>query len=256
MCLNTGARSRLLRPRVQGISSGPWRRTHYCPTDSVHYTWDVANEPLLTIADGDTVVFETRDVSDNQIGPGSDSSVIPNIDWDRVYPLAGPVFVEGAEPGDTLAIEIVDLHTARLGLDGDPPGPRPAGRRLHRALPARLRPVAGRPHRLPRGHHRPALAVHGHDGRLPLGRQRGPGHAAVRGSAATSTPASSSRARRCTCPSASRARSSRPATPTAARATARSASRALRPRCTPSCASRWRRTARSPRPSTAPPPAR
>ena len=96
--------------------------THYCPTDSVHYTWDVANEPLLTIADGDTVVFETRDVSDNQIGPGSDASVIANIDWDRVYPLAGPVFVEGAEPGDTLAIEVVDLHTKGWGWTAIFPG--------------------------------------------------------------------------------------------------------------------------------------
>ena len=43
------------------------------------------------VADGDTVVFETRDVSDNQIGPGSDTSVIAGLDWDRVYPLAGPV---------------------------------------------------------------------------------------------------------------------------------------------------------------------
>jgi len=71
--------------------------THYGPTDRVHFTWDTGNEPLLTVADGDTVVFETRDVSDNQIGPGADASVIAGLDWDRVYPLAGPVFVEGAE---------------------------------------------------------------------------------------------------------------------------------------------------------------
>jgi acetamidase/formamidase len=97
-------------------------RTHYCPTDSVHYTWDAGNQPLLTIADGDTVVFETRDVSDNQIGPDSDASVIANLDWDRVYPLAGPVRVEGAQPGDTLAIEIVDLHTRGWGWTAILPG--------------------------------------------------------------------------------------------------------------------------------------
>jgi acetamidase/formamidase len=97
-------------------------RTHYCPTDRVHFTWDAGNEPLLTVADGDTVVFETRDVSDNQIGPDSDSSVIAGLDWDRVYPLAGPVYVEGAEPGDTLAIEIVDLHTRGWGWTAILPG--------------------------------------------------------------------------------------------------------------------------------------
>ena len=96
--------------------------THYFPTDRVHFTWDAGNEPVLTIADGDTVVFETRDVSDNQIGPDSDASVIAGLDWDRVYPLAGPVAVEGAEPGDTLAVEILDLHTQGWGWTAILPG--------------------------------------------------------------------------------------------------------------------------------------
>src|SRR4051794_30122804 len=69
-----------------------------------------------------TVVFEIRDVSDDQIGPGSDASVIAGLDWDRVYPLAGPVHVEGAEPGDTLAVEIIDLHTKGWGWTAILPG--------------------------------------------------------------------------------------------------------------------------------------
>ena len=86
--------------------------THYCPTDRVHFTWDTGTEPLLRVADGDTVVFETRDVSDNQIGPDSDASVIAGLDWDRVYPLAGPISVEGAEPGDTLEVRILKVEIA------------------------------------------------------------------------------------------------------------------------------------------------
>jgi acetamidase/formamidase len=97
-------------------------RTHYCPTDRVHFTWDTGNEPLLTIADGDTVVFHTRDVSDNQIGPHSDTSAVAGIDWNRVYPLSGPVYVEGAQPGDTLAVEILDLHTQGWGWTAILPG--------------------------------------------------------------------------------------------------------------------------------------
>jgi acetamidase/formamidase len=90
-------------------------QTHYFPTDQVHFTWDTSHEPVLTIADGDTVVIETRDVSDNQIGPDSDASAIANMNWDRVYPLAGPIRVEGAAPGDTLAVEILDLRTRGWG---------------------------------------------------------------------------------------------------------------------------------------------
>ncbi|HET6550824.1 MAG TPA: acetamidase/formamidase family protein [Solirubrobacter sp.] len=96
--------------------------THYFPLDRVHFTWDTGNEPGLTVADGDTVVFETRDVSDNQIGPDSDTSVIAGLDWDRVYPLAGPVYVEGAEPGDTLAVELLDIHTKGWGWTAILPG--------------------------------------------------------------------------------------------------------------------------------------
>jgi acetamidase/formamidase len=90
-------------------------QTHYFPTDRVHFQWDTGNEPVLEIDSGDTVVVETRDVSDNQIGPDSTTDVIAGLNWDRVYPLAGPIAVRGAEPGDTLAVEILDLHTRGWG---------------------------------------------------------------------------------------------------------------------------------------------
>jgi acetamidase/formamidase len=97
-------------------------RTHYFPDDRVHYTWDAGNEPVLTIASGDTVVVHRRDVSDNQVTPQSDASVIAGLDWDRVYPLAGPIAVEGAAPGDTLAVEVLDLHTEGWGWTAILPG--------------------------------------------------------------------------------------------------------------------------------------
>ena len=97
-------------------------RTHHLPDARVHFTWDTGNEPVLGIDSGDPVVVWTRDVSDNQIGPDSDTSVIASLDWDRVYPLAGPIAVHGAEPGDTLAIEILDIHTQGWGWTAILPG--------------------------------------------------------------------------------------------------------------------------------------
>jgi acetamidase/formamidase len=96
--------------------------THYFPTDRVHFTWDTGTEPVLEIDSGDTVIVETRDVSDNQIGPDSTTDVIAGLDWDRVYPLAGPIAVRGAAPGDTLAVEILDLHTRGWGWTAILPG--------------------------------------------------------------------------------------------------------------------------------------
>jgi acetamidase/formamidase len=97
-------------------------RTHYFPEDRVHFTWDTGNEPVIAIDPGDTVVVTTRDVSDNQITPESDASVIAGLDWNRVYPLAGPIAVNGAQPGDTLAVEILDLHPQGWGWTAILPG--------------------------------------------------------------------------------------------------------------------------------------
>jgi acetamidase/formamidase len=96
--------------------------THYFPDDRVHFTWDAGNDPAIAIESGDTVVMTTRDVSDNQITPESDAGVIATLDWNRVYPLAGPIAVDGAQPGDTLAVEILDLHTQGWGWTAILPG--------------------------------------------------------------------------------------------------------------------------------------
>jgi acetamidase/formamidase len=96
-------------------------RTHQFPLDQVHFSWDADNEPVLTVASGDTVVFHTRDVSDNQITPDSTAADL-DLDWDRVYPLAGPIAVEGAQPGNTLAVEILDLHPLGWGWTAILPG--------------------------------------------------------------------------------------------------------------------------------------
>jgi len=89
--------------------------TRYFPVDKAHFTWDVRHERVMAIDSGDVVVVHTRDVSDNQITPTSTASTLATLDWERVYPLSGPIFVDGAGPGDTLAIEILDIHTEGWG---------------------------------------------------------------------------------------------------------------------------------------------
>ena len=97
-------------------------RTHYLPDEQVHFTWDTGNEPRLVVDSGDTIAVWTRDVSDNQITPDSDTSVIAGLDWNRVYPLLGPIAVHGAAPGDTLAIDVLDIRTQGWGWTAILPG--------------------------------------------------------------------------------------------------------------------------------------
>jgi acetamidase/formamidase len=97
-------------------------RTHYLPDEQAHHKWDTQNQPALSVDSGDTVVVWTRDISDNQVNPDSDASVLANFDWDRSYPLNGPVGINGAAPGDTLKIEVLDVHTQGWGWTGVLPG--------------------------------------------------------------------------------------------------------------------------------------
>ncbi|TMI81437.1 MAG: acetamidase [Bacillati bacterium ANGP1] len=96
--------------------------THYVARDRVHFTWDVRHEPAVEIESGDVVIVRTRDVSDDQITPASTTATLSTLDWKRVYPLAGPIGVRGARPGDTLAIEILDIHTEGWGWSAILPG--------------------------------------------------------------------------------------------------------------------------------------
>jgi acetamidase/formamidase len=97
-------------------------RTHELPPDTVHYRWDARHEPVIGIESGDTVVLTTREVSDGQVTPESEASVVPNLDWSRFYPLAGPIAVGDAAPGDTLAIEVVDVQARSWGWTAIIPG--------------------------------------------------------------------------------------------------------------------------------------
>ncbi|WP_239457157.1 acetamidase/formamidase family protein [Planococcus versutus] len=97
-------------------------KTHTFPEDRVHYTWEKDPQPVLTIDSGDQVDFFTREVADDQFDENSTTKDIETLDWARVYPLAGPVEIRGAQPGDTLEVEMVDLVTGSWGWMSILPG--------------------------------------------------------------------------------------------------------------------------------------
>jgi acetamidase/formamidase len=97
-------------------------REHFLPAEKVHFVWNNALPPALEIDPGDVVVYDLRDVTDNQITPASTADALTTLDWSRIYPLGGPVFVKGAKPGDVLEVEILDLHPKGWGWTGIIPG--------------------------------------------------------------------------------------------------------------------------------------
>jgi acetamidase/formamidase len=97
-------------------------REHVMPADRVHYRWDNSLRPVLEIEPGDVVIYDLREVSDGQISPTATARDLSRLDMSRVYPLAGPIAVKGARPGDALEIEMLELTAGRWGWSGINPG--------------------------------------------------------------------------------------------------------------------------------------
>jgi acetamidase/formamidase len=87
-----------------------------------HLGWNNANPPALKIAPGETVAFETVDSSGGQLAPGSTVEDLARLDFTRVNPVTGPVFVDGAEPGDALRVRILDMTPSGWGWTANIPG--------------------------------------------------------------------------------------------------------------------------------------
>ncbi len=96
-------------PREHVISIDPSRPLAEEPGTG-HNRWHEAIEPVVEADPGDTVVYETRDAFDAQLGPASTAEDVVNLDLGPVHPVTGPVFVKGAEPGDLLEIELVAIE--------------------------------------------------------------------------------------------------------------------------------------------------
>ena len=65
--------------------------------------------PLVTVDQGEEVVLATRDGVDGQLGPGTTEADIAKMEAGAIHPLTGPVFVKGAQPGDVLEVEFLDI---------------------------------------------------------------------------------------------------------------------------------------------------
>ncbi|MHA1615709.1 MAG: acetamidase/formamidase family protein [Candidatus Njordarchaeales archaeon] len=83
-----------------------------------HFGPDI--EPVSRAKPGDIIHFETLDCFSNQII--SESQLVTDIDFSKVNPATGPVYIEGVERGDVLAVKILDIETRDWGVIVTAPG--------------------------------------------------------------------------------------------------------------------------------------
>lgn len=79
--------------------------------EQLRYTFG-GGEPLLTVAPGTVIELATEDCFGGRVRTAED---LPSqvCEFPYLNPVSGPIAVEGAEPGDTLAVHLVEIAPAR-----------------------------------------------------------------------------------------------------------------------------------------------
>jgi acetamidase/formamidase len=95
---------------------------HTLSAPPFHSRWNRALPPRLTVAPGDTVHFECVDSTGAQVHRKMTAQEYMGIDRGLIHALSGPVFVSGAEPGDVLQIDVLDIQHKGWGWASVVPG--------------------------------------------------------------------------------------------------------------------------------------
>lgn len=95
---------------------------HTIHSKHIHHGWNNAFPPRLTIAPGETVQFETLDASSGQLTRTSTATDVGKLDLAHVNPVTGPVYIDGARPGDALKVTVLSLRPSGWGWTANIPG--------------------------------------------------------------------------------------------------------------------------------------
>ncbi|MDX1493054.1 MAG: acetamidase/formamidase family protein [Longimicrobiales bacterium] len=92
------------------------------PADDTHARWSRTIEPVLTVPSGSVVEVFTQEASGGQLSLESTVEDIATLDFDRIHALTGPIRVEGAQPGDVLAVTLHEVEVGEWGWAAIVPG--------------------------------------------------------------------------------------------------------------------------------------
>jgi acetamidase/formamidase len=95
---------------------------HTIHGDCHHFGWDNAIPPALTVAPGTTIAFECLDASGGQLTAASAVTDVATLDFSRINPVTGPVFIDGAQPGDAVKITLDAFAPSGFGWTANIPG--------------------------------------------------------------------------------------------------------------------------------------
>ncbi|MEO6022653.1 MAG: acetamidase/formamidase family protein [Burkholderiales bacterium] len=100
----------------------PKKGSHCVDDPNCHNRWHHDIKPVATAKQGDTLIYGTRDAFDDGLTRQSTVKDVSGLNLNLVHPITGPVFVEGAEAGDVLAVELLDVNPDPFGYTIIVPG--------------------------------------------------------------------------------------------------------------------------------------
>lgn len=106
--------------------------------NEVIYCFKSDMKPVKSINQGEVFKVKTNDCFFGQIT--SESQLLSDIDYSRLNPATGPIFVEGAESGDLLKVKIIKIDVASQGVSLTMPNEGVLGKKATKAL-TRIIPV-------------------------------------------------------------------------------------------------------------------
>ena len=77
--------------------------------DTIHNRWHPDVPMVATVKPGDDFIIECMDWTGGQIANSDSADDVRDVDLSKVHYLSGPVAVEGAEPGDLMVVDILDI---------------------------------------------------------------------------------------------------------------------------------------------------
>lgn len=89
---------------------------------NVHARWSSTIEPVLKVPSGSVIKVATQEASASQLDMNSTLEDLGNLSFDPIHPLTGPVYVEGAEPGDVLKVTLHKIEMGNWGWTAIIPG--------------------------------------------------------------------------------------------------------------------------------------
>ena len=98
------------------------RSVHRHTIHHQHHGWDNSLGPAAHVAPGESLEFDVADASGGQLKETSAVADVGRMDFGKINPVTGPVYIEGAEPGDILKVTLLSFAPSGWGWTANIPG--------------------------------------------------------------------------------------------------------------------------------------